>query len=494
MRRFSKYIWLFLAILEFSSISNSVQAQDFPELLNFRATPAYTYDSVLYLSQKPEPIDCANRMRWAAIRMKVFNHNREYQRANELYQSIVKACPGEQNGSMDFEQSVTLYYLQDFNGSIESMKSCINLLTEEQARAKASLFLNIGSAFNQMDQLDSALYWYDKAYQFDPPRATAMLFNNMASIKLKQEKFNDANHYLHLAESRMNEYTPSYLETLIKYNYLETYRNLGRITEAQEIYREIDSERLPRGAEIIGLNVLLSYCISIADTAEFLRISTLHLKLLESSSDGIMIQFSQLRQALERNDGSQRELWASLRRDRGNVPSTSDASVSYIDEKLSASYTKWRRGAIALSVIIVLAILVGLWAWRRKLNASKMLKNMVDDVRNEFSADENVQKIRSALEGKGPVDEAIDGLLRMDYELSLYKASDSSRQEIPWERLDATETEIIKLFLARKTVPEIARLRGCSVGHVYNVKTSIRKKLELSNETRALEKYLLQFT
>lgn len=225
-----------------------------------------------------------------------------------------------------------------------------------------------------------------------------------------------------------------------------------------------------------------------------MQISSRHRDLMVSSSDGDMLQYDQLRRAMEQEDGSHESLWAAMREEKVSPESTRNFRASYIDEQLTASYVQWRRGALTLSFIVILAIIIGLWAWRRKLNAAKMLKKLVDDVRNDFSADENVHKIRIALEGKGSVEEALDGLLKIDYELSLFKAADSGREDIPWDRLDATETEIIKLFMARKTVPEIARLRDCSVGHVYNVKTSIRKKLELSNETRALEKYLLQFS
>lgn len=494
MRRFSNYIFACLVLAEFLSTSNSVQAQEFPELFDLKSTPSYSFDTVVYLSQKPEPVDCANRLRWAAFVMKVYNYDGEFLRADQLYRRIEDACPGESLASLDFERSVNLYYLKDYEGSIASMKSCINGMEEKHSWSKISAYGNIGSAFNQLQQLDSALYWYDKSYKFDPSKATAMLFNNMASIKVKQGKYYDANHYLHLAETRMDERMPDYLPTLIKYNYLEVYRNLRRMTEALEVYEKIDKEQLPRGAESTGLQVLIQYCIAADDPAEFIRISTLHRKLLDDSVEAEMIEFRQMLQAYINDDGSFEELWSDMREKVSNPDPSNDDPPSYVDEQLSASYIKWRRGALTLSAILLLSMVVGLWAWRRKLNAAKMLKNMVDDVRNDFSGDENVQKIRSALEGKGSVEEALEGLLKMDYELSLFRASDSSRQEIPWERLDATETEVIKLFLARKTVPEIARLRGCSVGHVYNVKTSIRKKLDLSNETRALEKYLLQFT
>ena len=98
------------------------------------------------------------------------------------------------------------------------------------------------------------------------------------------------------------------------------------------------------------------------------------------------------------------------------------------------------------------------------------------------------------MEGSGSKKDGFRALAEMDYLLSLYTTSDTQLKGIPWHKFDATEAEIMKLLIARKSVSEIAELRNCSAGHVYNVKTAIRKKMGLSGESKALEKWLLTNT
>lgn len=171
----------------------------------------------------PEPDDCENKVRWGALKIKILNRARDYEKAVELYNRISSTCPNLLTAGIFFERGVSQYYLNDFSGCIESMKSYFRLLPEEYYSLRRNTYLNIGCAFNQLDQLDSVLHWYDLSYFHSPQKASGMLLNNMASIKMKQSKYNDALHYLHLAEKKTTASSPAYIQDLIQYNFLETY-------------------------------------------------------------------------------------------------------------------------------------------------------------------------------------------------------------------------------------------------------------------------------
>jgi len=468
-------------------------SQSVVDFFDLQKTPYYSMDTIAAIARQPEPEGCINLSNWAAANLKVYNSNANLKAAKKLYERVEKQCsPSFLLASFYFEKAITQFFHEDIRGAVESIKLSERKLLPNHSHVRKTLYLNMGSVYNQLSMLDSALYYYDLSYREDKKQASPMLLNNMASIKMSQQLYNDAKLYLYLAERQITPETPSYILELIDINNLETNRRLEDYDRAKAIFERIKDRGIPRGENILFVKILLDYCLDVADTASFLEIGGRFANEINGSNELFPAKYSILLQHLEDGDDEASELWETMAKStRGGRSSDENLPTSIVEQELSEKFERWRFAAIVLALVILLAVLVSSWFLWRRFTTNRALKELISNVRNDLSSDKNVQKIRNALEGSGSKEDAIRALAEMDYQLSLYNTSETQREDIPWDKFDATEAEIMKLLIARKSVTEIAELRNCSAGHVYNVKTAIRRKMGLSGESKALEKWLL---
>jgi DNA-binding CsgD family transcriptional regulator len=430
---------VFLGLIASATTGYSQSVVDFFDL---QKTPYYGLDTITAISHQPEPEGCINLSNWAAANLTVYNAKADFKAAKELYERVEKQClPDFLLSSFHFSKSITQYCQQDFNGAIKSLKLSESKLHPNHNYVRKTLYLNMGSAYNQLSMLDS------------------------------------------------------YIVELIDINNLETNRRLKDYDRAKAIFERIKDRSIPSGGNILFVRALLDYCLDVADTASFLEIGGRFANEINAANELLPAKYSILLQHLEDGDDEASELWETMAKStRGGRSSDENLPTSIVEQELSEKFERWRFAAIVLASVMLLALLVSGYILLRRFTTNRALKEFIGNVRNDLSSDKNVQKIRNALEGSVSKKDGFRALAEMDYLLSLYKTSDTQLKGIPWYKFDATEAEIMKLLIARKSVTEIAELRNCSAGHVYNVKTAIRKKMGLSGESKALEKWLLTNT
>lgn len=478
-----KTIITFLILLFFQGM----YGQSFPDFLEVLKQENQGESRMEELLTYRRPKECQDLGNWGAFQMKNRITQRDYAAVDSLAEQILKACPELTIPIFHYYASIGAYLSADYERAIKSLHLALPLVEEKDLNFASRIYMNLGSAHNNLAHLDSAVYYYDACYESYGDKAPSIVLNNLASVKMKLFLFEDAIHYLRLAKDKLKP-SETNIARMIAVNELYTLHNLGRAHEADLIFQQAFKDSvLPIGSESAALETLLGYCVYTDDTSGFLSLASRYEEVLDQQGSN---KLKVLRVLFHNMDPA---LWSSVQKGLEFSPYTGRISSSKVDQELSRRYRslQWTTSILGFILFITAIILIG--SYMRKNSAEKALRIMVDEVRKDFSQDSNVKLIRKALEGQGSRTQAIRALLDMDYKLSLQRTNQVKGGSIPWDLFDATEIEVIKLILDKKGTKEIADLRNCSLGHVYNVKTRIRRKLDLDDSPKAIEKWLLQY-
>jgi len=334
------------------------------------------------------------------------------------------------------------------------------LVDEDRFQYDQRIYMNLGSAHNNLTNLDSAVYYYDLCYQaYGEADAPAIILNNLASVKMKLHHYNDALHYLTLAKAKLKPEEKN-IKRMVLVNEIFILHNLHKSERAQVVFEQVMNDSiLPIGGETEALDILLSFCIYYDDTTSFIQLFDRYAGFLSDQGKNRLEVYKIIWTNYNLNNQVNPALWKTVKNGLEFGPYRGELLSSIVDQKLSRKYEQLRITAIGLSLILLIVAIVLLRSYIRKSSAEK----------------------------------AIRALLDIDYKLSLQRTSAVYGGKILWDLFDSSEAEVLKLIIEKKVTKEIAQLRNCSIGHIYNIKTRIRRKLDLDDSPKAIERWLLEF-
>ena len=481
--------WL-AAMLGLLGVRSYAQPYNALELLSDQSLHKNTIFEQLRSKAPQECVECGE---WVALQVHAALLDHDFSLADSLFHFYDERCPETKSISAIYFKGVNEFVRSNYREAISHFKNVRDHLGKMEELYRPLIDLNLGSAYNSLSMLDSAISFYDAAYEGYGDREPALVLNNIASVKIKQGKYADAKHYLEMALQKLKPEEHD-VSRLVDINRLQVELELGNRNEAAVLFAILDNNQLPAGNEMQALRTLLGYCIVVDDTAMYYTLSRRFYEVFQygqTVTDSLLVE---IHKSISLNSTFLPILWrlgkeAELKTMNNAQPLNRSSRV---DRSVSENYRRLRVTNTVLIGIVLGGIIILIVMLLRKRSSDRMLKGLIDEARDKLSPDTNVQVIRSALEGRGSAKHAINALLQMDYALSLQNVSASQERNIPWDQLDSTETEVLKLLINKKSAKEISQFMNCSVGHVYNVKSKLRRKLNLPDESKALEKWIAQ--
>lgn len=175
--------------------------------------------------------------------------------------------------------------------------------------------------------------------------------------------------------------------------------------------------------------------------------------------------------AWQPGDSAGQQLWRELRMNWETLPQLPYEEAAPVDVR-SAWHWWWHTGGakwLTLALALAAAIAGTGWWWHRRLFPRLELASFAEHW-------PELHVIADGLDGRA-VDAAYLASINQ-IQLRLLPSAPPLRPE--WNALNDSERECAEFILQRLGPNEIARLMHCTPKHVYNLRSSIRKKLNIA--------------
>lgn len=302
--------------------------------------------------------------------------------------------------------------------------------------------LNIGTTYIQLKQSDSAIYYLEKVSN---PVSRELLMNNLASIYMRKGQYEEALKYL----GTLDKYEMSQMENalLTRMNLMTCYLHLNQQDKADEMYKTVNTEFIPFGDTTQSLLMLFDYYIVKNDTVSFLgTVNAYHGFLVRESLNKSAFSLAlRMKQVYQQSPDVFRftwKLWLQKLKIQDTQPSPWAVSLKY--NKIVSAILQ-PMGIAASGLVMTIAFLLGV-----RSNDSKRIKLIKEFPSNEEGATE------TELFFKGMSQE----------EMAFFKS------------LTVKELNLVRWVVAGKVAKQMAQQMDCSVGHIYNMRSAIRKNFE----------------
>jgi tetratricopeptide (TPR) repeat protein/DNA-binding CsgD family transcriptional regulator len=416
----------------------------------------------------------------------------DYERAHALFEErtdCLRMLP-----QLEFQRAVLAFSEGRYGEARAIWKSVVENTENELLKAKS--VENMGACWQREGQLDSAQLHYSRALELQGDRVNLMTVNNIVSILNLTARYDEVRTFFAVGMSLESE--DSTALDMLFWNLIQSEVMQGNDVAATEAMREREERGfvgVPDYAIYAYWNFLLFMDdydafsahrakFSADELAQMLDGSPVHIKDL--FDDGRDSEFGRLPLSVKwviarRGLELARELESSM---------TNSRPVSMLQSKLEEKLTQEQRWNDLLMASLVGCVMLvgGVWVFsilargRRRGAAERM----------EFSnADhKSVQAIREALVKQSGGEEALLHLAELRELLEARQTNSLSR--IMGE-VDLTPTELKLLQLIGKSynAGECAKMLNCTKSHVYNLRSSVRKKLDLP-ETISLKTWVVE--
>lgn len=355
---------------------------------------------------------------------------------------------------------------------------------------------NIGSCFQREGQLDSAQFYYEEALRMQGDEVKLMTLNNIVSMLNARARYRDVRPFFEVA--RRIEVTDSVALDMLYWNMLSATVMMDDRDEALNIFRERRSIGLD-GVPDYAVEVYWTYLLLMDDYDTFIahraNLSPQLLKVLFDQSPDF------LEDLFDDDSGS----------DIGRLPLSVKWDIARRGLKLEQRYT--RVSAPTGSVVILQDKLERMLAERRRLNwlllgtgafmlfAAGMYylrkwqqrrgrEDAASRLQFDASDHKSIQFIRDALISQSNSEDAIAHLAELK-ELLEAKQSESMHRWLAQSNLTDSELRLLELIGKGYTASECSKLMNCTKSHVYNLRSHIRKKLNLE-ESESLKSWVMR--
>jgi tetratricopeptide (TPR) repeat protein/DNA-binding CsgD family transcriptional regulator len=322
----------------------------------------------------------------------------------------------------------------------------------------SSINLNLGTLLNRLRYYNAALTHYKKVTIV--PNNRALMINNLSGVYL-----NLGNHAIALSEiDKLNEndWAQGDIAVAAKHNRLAAFVEMGRLEEAKKVYKTIRPIDVPYGDTLSHVSLFINYALLASDTLSFLATTSQYREFIESHPNiGAQKELALCVPMLEEHSKSPakfKTMWKVL--ESSVVDSKMTASKNTISWQFSWSDLN-RKTQLAyvgtLVLFVVLSFLLG-YLLSKKSTERRVLANL-----SLSTLDELVAKAQQGSSSSAP---ALD---------------DKSQERLDefMKTLTVTEAKLLNMLRENNSSKEISVELRCSVGHVYNLRSALRKKFEL---------------
>ena len=416
----------------------------------------------------------------------------DFERTRSLLQDRTDCLRGLPR--LEFQRAVLAFSEGRYAEAREIWRAVASDLTNEEQAVKA--IENMGACWQREEQLDSAQWYYEKALSLQGEQINLMTVNNIVSILNDKSRYDEVRSFFEVGMSI--EITDSTALDMLYWNLLVSEVMQGNEEASLEVMREREEKGFV-GVPDYAIDAYWQYLLLqddydafIAHRAEFSAgqlaemLKTAPTFLSDLFDDGRRSEVGRLPLSVK---------WVIARRglELAQLIESADAEsrpVSMLQVKLEQKLAQEQRWNNVLMGSLVGGVLLVGGAWVFSILARGKRRGAAE--RMEFSnADhKSVQAIRQALVNQTGGEEA---LLHLAELRELLEARQSNSLSRIMGEVDLTPTELKLLQLIGKSynAQECAKMLNCTKSHVYNLRSSVRKKLDLS-ESISLKSWVVE--
>lgn len=361
---------------------------------------------------------------------------------------------------------------------------------------RSSATQNIGTCFQKEGELDSALVYYEAALHMQGDDVKMMTLNNIVSTLNERSRFKDVRPFFEVA--RRIEATDSTALDMLYWNMLSASIHLGDESEVLKIYREREALGLT-GVPEYAIKVYWMYLLMMDDYESFIaHRASLAPDVLKDLHEHVPMFLEDLCDHGSHSEISRLPLsvrWDIARRglvleQSYSQSSSPDGSVVKLREKLEAMLEERKqmtRLLMGAGAFMLLAI--GLY-FLRKNQMRRMRQDTARRLKFDESDHKSIQVIRDALVDRSNSEEAIAQLAELK-DLLEAKQSESMHRWLAQSDLTESELRLLELIGKGYSAAECSKLMTCTKSHIYNLRSQIRKKLNLE-ESESLKSWVMR--
>lgn len=355
---------------------------------------------------------------------------------------------------------------------------------------------NIGTCFQREGQLDSAQYYYEEALLMQGDDIQLMTLNNIVSTLIDRGRHQDVGAFFEVA--RRIDVQDSTAMDMLYWNMLSANIILDRETEARSVYMEREDLGF-KGIPEYAVDVYWMYLLMLDDYDAFIaHRASLSRDFLDRLHDRAPTFLEDLC-----DNGSQSEVshlplsvkWDIARRglvleQTYSKASAPDGSVVILKEKLERMLEERRKlNALLMGAAAFLLLAAGGF-YIRKNQQRRTRKHTASRLKFDESDHKSMQIIRDALVEQSNSELAIAQLAELK-ELLEAKQSDSMQRWLVKSDLSESELRLLELIGKGYSAAECSMLMNCTKSHIYNLRSQIRKKLNLE-ESESLKSWVMR--
>ncbi len=364
---------------------------------------------------------------------------------------------------------ITYYLTENYFESIFRFRKALEPgqnfgeLNEQYIEANKSMaWLNLGSSYKKLGMVDSALACFLRTPLTKSNRE--LVTNNIAAIYIDQRKYAEAAAFLE--DIDLNEVSNQDFSHLIRINLMTCYVKLGLLEKAKLYYNESFEVYFPY-ADTTGIKNVLDFYVLSNDTARFLALANKYKEYFirknnESEPYSLIINILDI---YESDVTAFKEGWMVYKSHRLPKVEGSVIPTNYFSLKIfwfNLNLKTKREILLKLFLFAALCFFAGFLLRRYLTNNTKQSNTKALEELPQQS-----QKTKNDLLSQLEEDE-----------LAFLK------------KLSLKEANVLKLILQGMNTKEIADQMSCSLGYIYNIRSSIRKKFEQTFEDQGFEEWL----
>ena len=394
---------------------------------------------------------------------------------------------------MEFQRAVLAFSEQDYATAREIWQQFVGNGSELN-RVKA--MENIGACWQREGELDSAQFHYERALKHQGDQVNLMTLNNIVSILNLKSRYAEVRTFFEIGLTLEVKDTTAL--DMLYWNMLIAETMQGHEEAALNVMREREAVGLMEVPDYAifaywkYLMLMDDYEAFIAHRANYSaeelasKLESVPNYLVDLFDDGRSSELGRLPLSVK---------WVIARRGfdlarRLEAVVSDSRPVSILQTRLEQKLAEEQRwNALLMGSLMVVVLMVGgawVYAIMRKVKRRGAAERM------EFSdADhKSVQAIREALVNQSGGEEALLHLAELR-ELLEARQNDSLSRIMVDVDLTPTEIKLLQLIGKSYNAQECAKMLGCTKSHVYNLRSSVRKKLGLP-ESISLKSWVLE--
>ncbi len=395
--------------------------------------------------------------------------------------ALPEGCPTE-SARFHYQYAV-MEYLE------ESWTQAAHHFNKARKLSSDSLFTqechtSLAACYDKMtERRDSVLWHLEAALRLDPgPTTSPYLLNNIAGVYL--DDLNGERALPFIQRALVQEDLPENLAFNLNMNLLNAQHLMGNMTEAAAVYESLKHREVTAGNRLIYVRLLAKYLLASDNYAEYCSMFPRLQGMLagDTLTSGVAQWMFQPGRRLLNGDTLMEpiepSLWAAIRwaAEQPIPPQMPVPQPPIQSEPLNPQVP-------ALVALGLMGFIAGRWSnrlRRPKPTNARAEHPIISELIDQIDGDAAPEAMKKNLH-------KLDALWRL-------KHQETYRTIQPVEgALTKVEDQVLELIASGRTSKQIAQVLDLSVSYVYNVRTRLRKKLNVPDELQ-LEQWIHEST